>query len=139
MYSPNVVRYTEYAIYVCYDVHMYPQWSSIPLQGLDMLDRCVATDSGSSIRFPWDLDFHGQATCQITMKNTQHRVITTLSPINKPFLSFNTNQKPRIKSLRSGKVDLQFIVRAFPKMHAGERSFFIISFGSVHVATETII
>ena len=39
---------------------------------------------------------------------------------------------------RPVKVDLQFIVRAFPKMHAGGRSFFI-SFGPAHVATETII
>ena len=49
--------------------------------------------------------------------------------------------QPTILPVRPGKVDLQFIVRAFPKMHAGGRSFFIfrISFGPVHVATETII
>ena len=40
--------------------------------------------------------------------------------------------------VRPGKVDLQFIVKAFSKMHAGGRSFFIFSFGPVHVATETI-
>ena len=40
---------------------------------------------------------------------------------------------------RPGKVDLQFIVRASPKMHAGGRSFFIINFGTVHVATKTIL
>ena len=40
--------------------------------------------------------------------------------------------------IRPGKVDLQFIVKAFSKMHAGGRSFFIFSFGPVHVATETI-
>ena len=39
-------------------------------------------------------------------------------------------------SVRPGKVDLQFIIR---KMHAARRTFFIISFGPVHVATETII
>ena len=39
-------------------------------------------------------------------------------------------------SIRPGKVD---IIRASPKMHAGRRSFFIFSFGPVHVATETII
>ena len=32
----------------------------------------------------------------------QYRVITSLSPINEPFLSFNTNQKPLIKSPKSG-------------------------------------
>ena len=31
-----------------------------------------------------------------------------------------------IRIVRPGKVDLQFIVRAFPKLHAGGRSFFII-------------
>ena len=30
--------------------------------------------------------------------------------------------------LRPGKVDLQFIVRAFPKMHAGGRSFFVFHY-----------
>ena len=46
-----------------------------------------------------------------------------------------------INYLRPGKIDLQFIVRAFLKcMRAGGHfSFFIISFGPVHVATETII
>ena len=44
-----------------------------------------------------------------------------------------------LEFIRPGKVYLQFIVRAFPKMHAGRRSFFIISFGPVHVAIETII
>ena len=34
--------------YLCYDVHMYPQWCGIPLQVLDMLDGCVATDSGGT-------------------------------------------------------------------------------------------
>ena len=29
---------------------------------------------------------------------------------------------------RSGKVDLQFIVKSFSKMHAGTRSFFIIHY-----------
>ena len=31
-----------------------------------------------------------------------YRVITSLSPINEPFLSFNTKQKPHIKSPKSG-------------------------------------
>ena len=44
-----------------------------------------------------------------------------------------------LQLVRPDKVDLQFIVRAFPKMHTGGRSFFIISVGPVHVATETII
>ena len=30
--------------------------------------------------------------------------------------------------IRPSKVDLQFIVRAFPKMHAGGRSFFIFQY-----------
>ena len=35
----------------------------------------------------------------------QYRVITSLSPINEPFLSFNTDQKPRIKSPKSGNFE----------------------------------
>ena len=80
MHSVHMVRYTEYAIYVMMSTCSYPQWSSILLQGLDMLDRCMATDSGSSIRFPQDLNIHGQTTWLITMKNTHYRVITSLSP-----------------------------------------------------------
>ena len=33
-----------------------------------------------------------------------------------------------VAAIRPGKVDLQFIVRAFPKMHAGGRSFFIFHY-----------
>ena len=40
--------------------------------------------------------------------------ITSLLPINKTFLSFNTNQKPHIKSLKSGDFENKNYTRRSP-------------------------
>ena len=44
----------------------------------------------------------GQEKIAYPLKGWQYRVITSLSPINEPFLSFNTKQKPHIKFPKSG-------------------------------------
>ena len=56
---------------------------------------------GDFIRGFW-LVLKGRKRSRSLWSGWWHRVITSLSPINEPFLSFNTNQKPRIKSPKSG-------------------------------------
>ena len=46
----------------------------------------------------------GQKSLHSLWPGWQYRVIISLSPINKPFLSFNTNQKSCIKFPKSGDV-----------------------------------
>ena len=45
-----------------------------------------------------------------------YRMIASLSPINEPFLSFNTNQKPCINSLKSGDLQNKQLYRAFTRL-----------------------
>ena len=47
-----------------YDVHMYPQWANIPLQGLD---RCMLTGGGTNAKYSTGTSEHTNGTISTVM------------------------------------------------------------------------